>query len=138
MSDASGVARSPFGEDEQRLVEQIRSYLGRYDTTLDEHDPAFLTPGSLLAAVRRALAAGAEPVPATDVVAALRLVPAARKKLDDTERQLVEAALDRGVTWEQLAAALGGRTPQSVQQRYRRRLGGERSWRTRRPEHRHG
>lgn len=135
MSDDS-AAPGPNPIEERDLVARIEPYLDRYDTTVDETNPAYLTPGSLLAALRQALATGNESVPAEDVITALRLVPAARAKLDDTERQLIEAALDRGVTWNDLGSTLGGRSAQAIQQRYRRRLGGERAWPTRRAEHR--
>lgn len=135
MSDNS-AAPGPNPIEERDLVARIDSYLDRYDTTVDETNPAYLTPGSLLAALRHALATGTESVPAEDVITALRLVPAARTKLDDTERQLIEAALDRGVTWHDLGSALGGRSAQAIQQRYRRRLGGKNTWPTRRAEHR--
>lgn len=69
----------------------------------------------------------AEDVTAGDAIAALRLVPAERIRLDDTEVRLIEAARDRGETWRSLAEKLGYRTPQALQQRYRR-IGGRRSW----------
>lgn len=77
---------------------------------------------------------GAEEVTAADAVAGLRLLPGERWVLDLIERDLIEAALDRGETWESLGAALGGRSRQAMQQRYRR-LGGSRTWPTRRPGH---
>jgi hypothetical protein len=71
-------------------------------------------------------------VSAADVIAALRLVPGERRDLDFAEAALIEAARDRGETWESLGAALGTRSGQAMQQRYKR-LGGTRTWPTRRP-----
>lgn len=68
---------------------------------------------------------------ADDLVDALRIVPDQRARLELDERQLLEAALDRGETWESLAERLGWRSRQALQQRYRR-LGGKRTWPTRR------
>ncbi|WP_406693313.1 hypothetical protein REH65_33300 (plasmid) [Saccharopolyspora sp. ID03-671] len=69
---------------------------------------------------------------ADDLVDALRIVPDQRARLELDERKLLEAALDRGATWESLAERLGWRSRQALQQRYRR-LGGTRTWPTRRP-----
>lgn len=66
-------------------------------------------------------------IPVGDVLAALRLVPGERSALEEIERTLIEAALDRGETWATLANQLGYGTRQNLQQRYRR-LGGRRSW----------
>jgi DNA-binding transcriptional ArsR family regulator len=74
----------------------------------------------------------ADQVTAADAAAGLRLLPAQRSRLDSDERTLIEAALDRGMTWEQLGQAIGGRSRQAMQQHYRA-LGGARTWPTRRP-----
>ncbi len=74
---------------------------------------------------------GRDEVATEDVLAALKLVPGQRGMLDAYERDLIEAAVDRGLSWEALGAALGGRTKQAMQQRYKR-LSGRRSWPTRR------
>jgi hypothetical protein len=69
-------------------------------------------------------------VTAADAIAALRLIPGEHAALDTSERLLIEAARDRGETWESLGAALGKRSGQAMQQRYRR-IGGRRTWPTR-------
>ena len=69
-----------------------------------------------------------EEVTAADTLAGLRLLAVERQDLDRCERKLIEAAKDRGATWETLGAALG-QSGQAVQQRYKR-LGGQRSWPT--------
>lgn len=66
-------------------------------------------------------------IPVSDVLAALRLVPGERSALEEIERTLIEAALDRGETWATLAKQLSYGTRQNLQQRYRR-LGGKRTW----------
>lgn len=79
-----------------------------------------------------------------DTLSALLLVPYERRHLDRVERELIEAAMDRGATWEQVGSFYRGNSPgdsvgppkgvskQSMQRRYRR-LGGRRTWPTRRP-----
>jgi hypothetical protein len=69
-------------------------------------------------------------VTAADAIAALRLIPGEHAALEASERQLIEAARDRSETWESLGAALGKRSGQAMQQRYRR-IGGRRTWPTR-------
>lgn len=70
-------------------------------------------------------------VPAEDIVGALQLLPAERDRLDTYERTLIESALDSGMSWSELATALGRSSRQAMQQRYRR-VGGTRTWPTRR------
>ena len=50
-------------------------------------------------------------------VAALRLLPAARAELDQLETGLLFAARGLGLTWAQMASALGMNSPQACQQR---------------------
>ncbi|MFE0022806.1 hypothetical protein [Amycolatopsis sp. NPDC059021] len=96
-----------------------------------------LTPHQVAAAVASAVAV-AQPnadettqqpvgVSAIEALAALLLIPAARRDIDSLEVALIEAALDRSVTWEQLGSLYGVRTPHAMQQLYRRRSG-TRSW----------
>jgi hypothetical protein len=51
------------------------------------------------------------------VVAALQLLPAARAEIDQLETGLLFAARGLGLTWAQMAAALGLNSPQACQQR---------------------
>jgi hypothetical protein len=63
-----------------------------------------------------------------DLSAALSLLAAARSDLDRTEAGLLLVARAEGLTWAQIAEALGLRTAQAGQQRYERvaaRLAGE-------------
>jgi len=74
-----------------------------------------------------------EPMPAAaDLIAAGRHLADARRSIDTIELDLIEALLDSGMTWEQLAVDLGRSSRQAMQQRYRR-LGGTRTWPTRSP-----
>ena len=50
-------------------------------------------------------------------VAALQLLPAARAELDQLETGLLFAARGLGLTWAQMASALGMNSPQACQQR---------------------
>lgn len=62
-----------------------------------------------------------------DLLAAIALLPAARSELDQLEAGLLFVARAEGLTWAQIAKALGVRTAQAAQQRHDRviaRLGG--------------
>jgi hypothetical protein len=65
-------------------------------------------------------------VAAADVIGAMRLIPQVRVDLDASEIRLIEAALDRGETFDSLGAACG-LSRQGMRQRYQR-LGGTRRW----------
>lgn len=73
---------------------------------------------------------GPEAVIDTDaILAALQLAPSARAELDQLEAGLLFAARSRGLTWPQIAQALGLASAQAAQQRCERiasRLGGRR------------
>jgi hypothetical protein len=51
------------------------------------------------------------------VTAALQLLPAARAEIDQLETGLLFAARGLGLTWAQMAGALGLNSPQACQQR---------------------
>lgn len=53
-------------------------------------------------------------------LAALRLIPGARRNLDVREYEALTAARDDGATWREIAAALGLESPQAAAQRYQR------------------
>lgn len=53
-------------------------------------------------------------------LSALRLIPAARRNLDDREYRLIAEARDAGVMWREIAEALGLNSPQAAAQRYQR------------------
>ena len=63
---------------------------------------------------------GEAAVDENDLVAALTLVPGMRADLDATELQLLKTARGRGMTWQDIAFALGLNTPQAARQRYDR------------------
>lgn len=60
------------------------------------------------------------PVDADDLVAALSLVPEVRSEVDDLEISLVEIARGRGMTWAEIAFALGLGSAQAAHQRHDR------------------
>lgn len=51
-----------------------------------------------------------------DLLTSLALLPAARAELDGVEIGLIFAARNDGLTWAQIAAAMGFRSPQACQQ----------------------
>ena len=65
----------------------------------------------------RSAGAPGQPVAVEPLVAALELLPAARAELDQLEAGLLFTARSAGLTWPQVAAALGLGSPQAAQQR---------------------
>lgn len=55
-----------------------------------------------------------------DILSALALLPAARAELDGLETGLLFAARSAGLTWAQMAEAMGFNSPQACQQHYTR------------------
>lgn len=51
-----------------------------------------------------------------DLLAALSLLPAARAEVEGVEIGLIFTARNEGLTWSQIAAAMGFRSPQACQQ----------------------
>ncbi|MBD3004686.1 hypothetical protein [Streptomyces sp. 5-10] len=65
-------------------------------------------------------------------VLVLRMLGAVREECDHVEVRMIEALMDAGLSWEEVGRATGRTSRQAAQQRYRR-LGGTRTWPTRRP-----
>ncbi|WP_239124298.1 SANT/Myb-like DNA-binding domain-containing protein [Rhizocola hellebori] len=55
-----------------------------------------------------------------DMLSALILLPAARAEIDGLESGLLFAARSAGLTWAQIAEAMGFKSPQACQQHYTR------------------
>ncbi|MCG5213532.1 DNA-binding protein [Streptosporangium sp. KLBMP 9127] len=55
-----------------------------------------------------------------DILNALALLPAARAEVEGLEAALLFTARSAGLTWEQMARAMGFNSPQACQQRYTR------------------
>lgn len=55
-----------------------------------------------------------------DLLSALALLPAARDEVEAAEAGLLFTAKAAGLTWAQIAAAMGFRSPQACQQHYNR------------------
>lgn len=55
-----------------------------------------------------------------DLLGALTLLPAARAEVDGLEAGLLFTARAAGLTWSQIASAMGFRSPQACQQHYAR------------------
>jgi ribosomal protein L13E len=64
--------------------------------------------------------AGEPPVDADDLMAALTLVPTVRDEVNELEIGLVEMARGRGMTWAEVAFALGLGSAQAAHQRHDR------------------
>lgn len=102
------------------LLNGVLQALGGYDERWHKLDPA-------------APATGVE-LTLEDAYEALHLLPTAKVWLDDAERVLIEVLRDQGATWDDLGES-EGRGANAMQQYYRR-LGGKRTWPTRRPSQR--
>jgi len=63
---------------------------------------------------------GEEPVDAADLTAALTLMPVVRAEVDQIEASLLLIARGQGMTWQELAFALGLGSAQAARQRYER------------------
>jgi hypothetical protein len=57
---------------------------------------------------------------AEDIVSALALLPAARAEVEGLEAGLLFVARSAGLTWAQIAEAMGFNSPQACQQHYNR------------------
>lgn len=55
-----------------------------------------------------------------DIAAAMALLPAARAEVDGLEAGMLFVARDAGLTWAQIAAAMGFNSPQACQQHFQR------------------
>jgi len=73
-----------------------------------------------LAAGSAWLEAGEDAVDAADLTAALTLMPKVRAEVDQLEEALLLIARGRGMTWQELAFALGLGSAQAARQRYER------------------
>ncbi|MCP9209673.1 hypothetical protein [Streptomyces cucumeris] len=65
-------------------------------------------------------------------VLVMRMLGQVREECDHIEVRMVEALMDAGLSWDEVARVTGRSSKQAAQQRYRR-LGGARTWPTRRP-----
>lgn len=69
--------------------------------------------------VEFAVSTSAEP-DLDDLLAALALLPAARAEVDELESGLLFLARSAGLTWAEMATAMGFSSPQACQQRFNR------------------
>jgi hypothetical protein len=127
---------SPHRYLARKAETEVLARLDRYNASYNTPGQPRILPADALSDVHLALSFGKEAtVPrlagdeilADDVVDALRLIPGERFRLDYFEQDLIEAAMNRGLTWDQLADQLGYPSKQAMQQRYRR-LGGRKTW----------
>ena len=97
----------------------------------EDHDPihGLFTAARIYAVDQEA----GTPVSANAATIMLGKLALVRDEVDRVELRLTEAALDAGGSWEDIATATERGSRQGAQRRYRR-LGGTRTWPTRRPE----
>lgn len=110
----------------QALTHLADRHAGKPDWRARQAHPAMAEPHEVVRLVA-GLAGGSivaedgeAAVDENDLVAALTLVPGMRADLDATELQLLKTARGRGMTWQDIAFALGLNTPQAARQRYDR------------------
>lgn len=107
----------------------------RLDHLLQIHDPHKDALAAKFASARL-YAAQAEDSPGEVSVSAatvvMRMIGTIRDELDHVEVRMTEAMLDAGLSWDEVGSITGRTSRQAAQQRYRR-LGGARTWPTRRP-----
>ncbi len=92
-----------------------------HPTVLGPHEAVRLV--TLLAAGTAAPDPGEPEVDASDLTAALTLMPLVRGEMDQLEASLLLIARGRGLTWHEIANALGLGSPQAAKQRYERLAG---------------
>lgn len=71
-------------------------------------------------------------IPARTANLVLRMLGPVRDECDHIEVRMTESLMDAGLSWEEVGRSTGRPSKQAAQQRYRR-LGGTRTWPTRRP-----
>jgi hypothetical protein len=117
--DAAGSARADHDQArrEQDATARLVS-LGAGAIDARPWRPAPVPPSAIdLAqfALWRAADLGAE-----DLLSALGLLPAARAEVEGLEAGLLFVARSAGLTWAQIAEAMGFNSPQAIQQHYNR------------------
>jgi hypothetical protein len=129
-SDDPFTAPDPARARAHRSYEALHRITERHAGTDERRrrwaHPAAVDPWEAVALVTALAAGGAErepgeePVDATDLTAALTLLPHVRADLDALEAGLLMLARDRGLTWQAIAHGLGLGSAQAAQQRYER------------------
>nr|WP_218009035.1 DNA-binding protein [Herbidospora cretacea] len=92
-----------------------------HPSVLGPHEAVRLV--TMLAAGTAAPDPGEPEVDASDLTAALTLMPLVRGEMDQLEASLLLVARGRGLTWQAIADALGLGSPQAAKQRYERLAG---------------
>ncbi len=114
MADGSGV----HSNDHEQAERESQARRALLDLSASELEPRPWQPGpvppSAVDLIQFFLWKGADQDAA---LAALRLLPAARAEIDQLETGLLFAARGLGLTWAQMAEALGLNSPQACQQR---------------------
>lgn len=116
-NDVNRLARLTLEHKQGKTVYEAEALAGLIGalTWHSEDDPHISLPG-------------ADAVTVEDTYAGLRIISHERRYLDRNEALVIEAAKDRGATWEQLGQELDPPVSgQASQQRYKR-LGGKKSW----------
>jgi hypothetical protein len=107
-----------FRIQERHAGTPARRDRGRLPALAGPYEAVRLLAG--LAAGGLAAEDGEEPVDAADLTAALTLMPVVRAEVDRLEASLLLIARGQGMTWQELAFALGLGSAQAARQRYER------------------
>ncbi|ACZ31446.1 hypothetical protein Xcel_2431 [Xylanimonas cellulosilytica DSM 15894] len=105
------------GNTEHSAAERSRAAREHLATLRDEAWPA--APPSAVDLIHLTLRRSAERTP-DDLTHALTLLAEARAEVDGLEAGLLFAARGAGLTWAQIADAMGFRSPQACQQHFTR------------------
>jgi hypothetical protein len=107
-----------FRIQERHVGTPARRDRGRLPALASPYEAVRLLTG--LAAGGLAAEDGEQPVDAADLTAALTLMPRVRAEVDQLEASLLLIARGQGMTWQELAFALGLGSAQAARQRYER------------------
>lgn len=115
MEIKDDVARADQAQARREADARARlRHLGTHDLADRPWRPAPVPP-SAVDLVQHALHRSADLEP-QDVLSALALLPAARAEVDGLEDALLFVARSSGLTWAQIAQAMGFNSPQACQQ----------------------
>ena len=122
MSRKDDITRSAHDDHAQvQREKEARERLMRHgaDAIAPRHWRPAPIPPSAVDLTQFAVWRGADLGP-QDILSALALLPAARAEIDGLESGLLFVARSAGLTWAQMAEAMGFNSPQACQQHYTR------------------
>ncbi|MBD7919934.1 DNA-binding protein [Cellulomonas sp. Sa3CUA2] len=119
MDSKDDVARSDQAQAAREADARARLLSLGADTLADRPWRPAPVPPSAVDLVQHALHRSSDLAP-DDLLHALALLPAARAEVDGLEDALLFVARSAGLTWAQIAQAMGFNSPQACQQHYTR------------------